>query len=174
MYFEIGLPVSHKLLRIEHSNLQMNFYSLTIRSSSSQKIFSLSKPFSIVASCHLVILSLCHLVITFGDAYNLRSHSQFYVSCRITGVPPLQSDFYGLSSALKDDTNEPKKRSEARTKPTKMARKKSTLRMTRTTTDNYLHLLSYQHLRPAYSKVAIAGEKARRNGSAASWHSFSA
>ena len=34
---------------------------------------------------------------------------QFYISCRITGVPPLQSDFYGLSSALKDDTNEPKK-----------------------------------------------------------------
>ena len=99
---------------------------------------------------------------------------QFYISCRISGVPPLQSDFSGLSSALKDDTNEPKKRKEARTKPTKMARKKSTLRMTRTTTDNYLHLLSYQHLRPAYSKVAIAGEKARRNGSAASWHSFSA
>ena len=99
---------------------------------------------------------------------------QFYTSCRISGVPPLQSDFSGLSSALKDDTNEPKKRKEARTKPTKMARKKSTLRMTRTTTDNYLHLLSYQHLRPAYSKVAIAGEKARRNGSAASWHGFSA
>ena len=91
---------------------------------------------------------------------------QFYISSRITGVPPLQSDFSGLSSALKDDANEPKKRKEARTKPTKMARKKSTLRMTRTTTDNYLHLLSYQHLRPAYSKVAIAGEKARRNGSA--------
>ena len=49
---------------------------------------------------------------------------QFYISCRITGVPPLQSDFYGLSSALKDDTNEPKNRKEARTKPTKMARKK--------------------------------------------------
>ena len=60
---------------------------------------------------------------------------QFYISCRITGVPPLQSDFYGLSSALKDDANEPKKRKETRTKPTKMARKKSTLRMTRTTTD---------------------------------------
>ena len=60
---------------------------------------------------------------------------QFYISCRITGVPPLQSDFSGLSSALKDDTNEPKKRKEARTKPAKMARKKSTLRMTRTTTD---------------------------------------
>ena len=60
---------------------------------------------------------------------------QFYTSCRISGVPPLQSDFSGLSSALKDDTNEPKKRKEARTKPTKMARKKSTLRMTRTTTD---------------------------------------
>ena len=60
---------------------------------------------------------------------------QFYISCRILGVPPLQSDFYGLSSALKDDTNEPKKRKETRTKPTKMARKKSTLRMTRTTTD---------------------------------------
>ena len=40
-----------------------------------------------------------------------------------------------MSSALKDDTNEPKKRKETRTKPTKMARKKSTLRMTRTTTD---------------------------------------
>ena len=40
---------------------------------------------------------------------------QFYISCRITGVPPLQSDFSGLSSALKDDTNEPKKRKEART-----------------------------------------------------------
>ena len=61
--------------------------------------------------------------------------SQFYISCRITGVPPLQSDFSGLSSALKDDTIEPKKRKETRTKPTKMARKKSTLRMTRTTTD---------------------------------------
>ena len=60
---------------------------------------------------------------------------QVYISCRITGVPPLQSDSSGLSSALKDDTNEPKKRKEARTKPTKMARKKSTLRMTRTTTD---------------------------------------
>ena len=59
---------------------------------------------------------------------------QFYISCRITGIPPLQSDFSGLSSALKDDTNEPKKRKETRTKPTKMARKKSTLRMTRTTT----------------------------------------
>ena len=35
----------------------------------------------------------------------------------------------------KDDTIEPKKRKETRTKPTKMARKKSTLRMTRTTTD---------------------------------------
>ena len=58
---------------------------------------------------------------------------QFYISCRITGVPPLQSDFYGLSSALKDDTNEPKKRKEARTKPTKMARKKSTLRITTST-----------------------------------------
>ena len=60
---------------------------------------------------------------------------QFYISCRISGVPPLQSDFSGLSSALTDDTNEPKKRKETRTKPTKMARKKSTLRMTRTTTD---------------------------------------
>ena len=50
-----------------------------------------------------------------------------YISCRISGVPPLQSDFSGLSSALKDDTNEPKKRKETRTKPTKMARKKSTL-----------------------------------------------
>ena len=60
---------------------------------------------------------------------------QFYISCRISGIPPLQSDFSGLSSALKDDTNEPKKRKEARTKPTKMARKKSTLRMTRTTID---------------------------------------
>ena len=60
---------------------------------------------------------------------------QFYISCRITGIPPLQSNFSGLSSALKDDTNEPKKRKETRTKPTKMARKKSTLRMTRTTTD---------------------------------------
>ena len=60
---------------------------------------------------------------------------QFYISCRISGVPPLQSDFSGLSSALKDDTIEPKKRKETRTKPTKMARKKSTLRMTRTTTD---------------------------------------
>ena len=60
---------------------------------------------------------------------------QFYTSCRISGVPPLQSDFSGLSSALKDDTNEPKKRKETRTKPTKMARKKSTLRMTRTITD---------------------------------------
>ena len=49
---------------------------------------------------------------------------QFYISCRITGVPPLQSDFYGLSSALKDDTNEPKKRKEMRSKPTKMAREK--------------------------------------------------
>jgi hypothetical protein len=58
---------------------------------------------------------------------------QFYISCRITGVPPLQSDFYGLSSALKDDTNEPKKRKETRTKPTKMARKKSTLRTTTST-----------------------------------------
>ena len=53
---------------------------------------------------------------------------QFYISCRIIGAPSLQSDFYGLSSALKDDTNKPKKRKEARTKPTKMARKKSTLR----------------------------------------------
>ena len=53
---------------------------------------------------------------------------QNYTSCRISGVPPLQSDFSGLSSALKDDTNEPKKRKEARTKPAKMARKKSTLR----------------------------------------------
>ena len=60
---------------------------------------------------------------------------QFYISCRISGVPPLQSDFSGLSSALRDDTIEPKKRKETRTKPTKMARKKSTLRMTRTTTD---------------------------------------
>ena len=58
---------------------------------------------------------------------------QFYTSCRISGVPPLQSDFSGLSSALKDDTNEPKKRKEARTKPTKMARKKSTLRITTST-----------------------------------------
>ena len=33
--------------------------------------------------------------------------SQFYISCRITGVPPLQSDFSGLSSALKDDAIEP-------------------------------------------------------------------
>ena len=33
---------------------------------------------------------------------------QFYISCRITGVPPLQSDFSGLSSALKDDTIEPR------------------------------------------------------------------
>ena len=38
---------------------------------------------------------------------------QFYTSCRISGVPPLQSDFSGLSSALKDDTNEPKKRNAA-------------------------------------------------------------
>ena len=52
---------------------------------------------------------------------------QIYISCRIIGVPPLQSDFYGLFSALKDGTNEPKKRKETRTKPTKMARKKSTL-----------------------------------------------
>ena len=64
---------------------------------------------------------------------------QFYSSCKITGVPPLQSDFYGLSSALTDNTNEPKTRKETRTKPTKMARKKSTLRMTRTTTDT-LHV----------------------------------
>ena len=63
---------------------------------------------------------------------------QFYISCRISGVPPLQSDFSGLSSALKDDTIEPKKRKETRTKPTKMARKKSTLRMTRTITDRLL------------------------------------
>ena len=34
---------------------------------------------------------------------------QIYISCRISGVPPLQSDFSGLSSALKDNTNEPKK-----------------------------------------------------------------
>ena len=58
---------------------------------------------------------------------------QFYISCRIAGVPPLQSDFSGLSSALKDDTNEPKKRKETRTKPTKMARKQSTLRTTTST-----------------------------------------
>ena len=58
---------------------------------------------------------------------------EFYISCRISGVPPLQSDFSGLSSALKDDTNEPKKRKETRTKPTKMARKKSTLRTTTST-----------------------------------------
>ena len=57
---------------------------------------------------------------------------QFYITCRIAGVPPLQSDFSGLSSALKDDTNEPKRRKETRTKPTKMARKKSTLRTTST------------------------------------------
>ena len=70
---------------------------------------------------------------------------QFYISCRISGFPPLQSDFSGLSSALKDDTNEPKKRKEARTKPTKMARKKSTLRMTRTTTDKLPTYLYYRH-----------------------------
>ena len=29
---------------------------------------------------------------------------QFYISGKITGVPPLQSDFYGLSSALKDNS----------------------------------------------------------------------
>ena len=72
---------------------------------------------------------------------------QFYISCRISGVPPLQSDFSGLSSALKDDTNEPKKRKETRTKPTKMARKKSTLRMTRTTIDKlviHIHTNSNQ------------------------------
>ena len=47
---------------------------------------------------------------------------QLYISCRISGVPPLQSDFSGLSSGLKDNTNEPKKRKETRSKPTKMAR----------------------------------------------------
>ena len=62
---------------------------------------------------------------------------QFYISCRISGVPPLQSDFSGLSSALKDNTNEPKKRKETRSKPTKMAREKSTLRTTHTTTNMY-------------------------------------
>ena len=49
---------------------------------------------------------------------------QFYISCRISGVPPLQSDFSGLSSALKDNTIEPKKRKETRSKPTKMAQEK--------------------------------------------------
>ena len=49
---------------------------------------------------------------------------QFYISCRISGVPPLQSDFSGLSSALKDNTIEPKKRKETRSKPTKVAREK--------------------------------------------------
>ena len=57
----------------------------------------------------------------FSDINGLRSHSTF---CRITGVPPLQSDFFGLSSALKDNTIEPKKRKETRSKPTKMAREK--------------------------------------------------
>ena len=33
-------------------------------------------------------------------------------------------DFFGLSSALKDNTIEPKKRKETRSKPTKMAREK--------------------------------------------------
>ena len=70
---------------------------------------------------------------------------QNYISCRIAGDPPLQSDFYGLFLALKDDTNEPKKRKETRTKPTKMARKKSTLRMTRTTTDKLpAHIHTYR------------------------------
>ena len=46
---------------------------------------------------------------TFGDAYSLRSHSQFSVFCRIIGIPLLQLDVYGLSSALKDDTIDPKK-----------------------------------------------------------------
>ena len=77
---------------------------------------------------------------------------QFYISCRITGVPPLQSDFYGLSSALKDDTNEPKKRKETRTKPTKMARKKSTLRMTRTTTDTLHAFVLRSRLAPTSAK----------------------
>ena len=34
-------------------------------------------------------------MLTFGDAYSF-DLSQFYISCRITGVPPLQSDFSGL------------------------------------------------------------------------------
>ena len=105
---------------------------------------------TILTSRHLVVL--LHFIVLRGWSWGLRSQEkqalkivrfqrhlpltiQFYISCRISGVPPLQSDFSGLSSALKDDTNEPKKRKEARTKPTKMARKKSTLRMTRTTTD---------------------------------------
>ena len=45
-----------------------------------------------------------------------------------------------LRLVLRSDrhTNEPKTRKEPRTKPTKRARKKSTLRMTRTTTDKLL------------------------------------
>ena len=85
---------------------------------------------------------------------------QFYISCRISGVPPLQSDFSGLSSALKDDTNEPKKRKEARTKPTKMARKKSTLRMTRTTTD----ILPTSTFLPAFTTRIQQGRDCRREG----------
>ena len=89
--------------------------------------------------------------------------NQFYISCRITGVPPLQSDFSGLSFALKDDTNEPKKRKETRTKPTKMARKKSTLRMTRTTTDklptcDFYYKLANAKSRPRAIKRGGGGE----------------
>jgi len=62
---------------------------------------------------------------TFGDAYSLRSLSQLYVSCRITGVPPLQSDFYGLSSALKDDTIEPEKNEKKRAQNQRKWRGKS-------------------------------------------------
>ena len=76
------------------------------------------------------------------------AYNSIPISCRISGVPPLQSDFSGLSSALKDDTIEPKKRKETRTKPTKMARKKSTLRMTRTTTDKLSTCNYYYNLVP--------------------------
>ena len=97
-------------------------------------------------------------VFAFNDIYRLLF--KIYISCRITGVPPLQSDFYGLSSALKDDTNEPKKRKEARTKPTKMARKKSTLRMTRTTTD----ILPTSTFLPAFTTRIQQGRDCRREG----------
>ena len=40
---------------------------------------------------------------------------EFYISCRISGVPPLQSDFSGLSSALKDNTAEKAKRNALKT-----------------------------------------------------------
>ena len=109
-----------------------------------------SAPFSLV---------LCAFLFVFSFFFGIVRKAKLRIARQYQGAL-LSQNGYGLSSALKDDTYEPKKRKETRTKPTKMARKKSTLRMTRTTTD----ILPTSTFLPAFTTRIQQGRDCRREG----------